>query len=114
MRALIIEPEMSLADYLVNGLTASGFVVDVAGNAIDGLHLGGRAIHLVVLTERLLGSPFGASDRVASEPALLGSPARRVLDRFTVRLGADDRLAKPFAYSEFLARASALLRRAIL
>jgi two-component system, OmpR family, copper resistance phosphate regulon response regulator CusR len=42
MKVLVIEDETKLADYLRKGLTEEGFVVDVAHNGIDGLHLATR------------------------------------------------------------------------
>lgn len=39
MRLLVIEDEVRLADYLRKGLSESGYVVDVANDGIDGLHL---------------------------------------------------------------------------
>ena len=117
MRALIIEPEKCLADYLLNGLNTSGFVVDVGDNAIDGLHLGAtREYDLLVLDLASIGL---ASWRLLTElrkakptPILVLTGPDCVTDRVKgLELGADDCLAKPFAYSEFLARAYALLRR---
>ena len=39
MRLLVIEDEVKLAEYLRKGLTEEGYVVDVAHNGVDGLHL---------------------------------------------------------------------------
>ena len=39
MKLLVIEDEVKLAEYLRKGLTESGYVVDVAHDGIDGLHL---------------------------------------------------------------------------
>ena len=39
MRALIIEDEKKTGQYLKKGLTENGFIVDVAENGEDGLHL---------------------------------------------------------------------------
>ena len=117
MRALLIEPETRLADYLLQGLTESGFVVDVVDNATDGLHLGVTGEYdLFVLDRSTIGL---AGWRVLTElrkakptPILVFTEPDCVADRVKgLELGADDCLAKPFAYSEFLARAYALLRR---
>ena len=39
MRILVIEDEPKLGDYLVKGLTESGFVVDLARSGLDGRSL---------------------------------------------------------------------------
>ena len=39
MKVLIVEDEAKTSDYLSKGLTEQGFVVDVAHNGVDGLHL---------------------------------------------------------------------------
>ena len=39
MRILVVEDETKAADYLQQGLAESGYVVDVARNGIDGLHM---------------------------------------------------------------------------
>ncbi|HBO3750962.1 TPA: hypothetical protein L4S95_002470 [Pseudomonas aeruginosa] len=39
MKLLIVEDEVKLADYLRKGLAEEGYVIDVAANGIDGLHM---------------------------------------------------------------------------
>ena len=39
MRILVVEDEPKAGDYLQTGLTESGYVVDLARNGVDGLHL---------------------------------------------------------------------------
>ena len=117
MRVLIIEPEMRLGDYLLHGLTQSGFVVDVVDNATDGVHLGVTGEYDLLVLDR---STLGLTGwRVLTElrkakhtPILVFTEPGSVADRVAgLELGADDCLEKPFAYSEFLARAHALVRR---
>ena len=40
MKILLIEDEVKLAEYLRKGLGEVGYVVDVAHNGVDGLHMG--------------------------------------------------------------------------
>ncbi len=117
MRVLIIEPESRLADYLSHGLGESGFVVDVVDNAVDGLHLGVTGEYdLLTLDQAAVGL---ASWRVLthlrkekSTPILVFTGLDCVADRVRgLELGADDCLAKPFVFSELLARIHALVRR---
>lgn len=39
VRILVVEDEPKAGDYLKSGLTESGYVVDLARNGVDGLHL---------------------------------------------------------------------------
>jgi two-component system copper resistance phosphate regulon response regulator CusR len=119
MRVLVVEDEPKLADYLQKGLTENGYVVDVANTGIDGKHL---AVHgeydLIVLDVMLPGiDGFGVLKAVkeAKDVAVIMLTARdQVEDRVLgLREGADDYLVKPFAFSELLARLTALQRRGI-
>jgi len=119
MRVLVVEDEPKLADYLQKGLTENGYVVDVAHTGIDGKHL---AVHgeydLIVLDVMLPGiDGFSVLKAVkqAKDVAVIMLTARdRVEDRVLgLREGADDYLVKPFAFSELLARLTALQRRGI-
>ena len=56
MKILIIEDEPKTGEYLRQGLTEAGFVVDLARNGDDGLHLASNgAFDLVVLDVTLPG-----------------------------------------------------------
>jgi len=117
MRILVIEDEQKLGDYLVKGLSESGFVVDLARTGIEGrgLALDGD-YDLLVLDVMLPGiDGFAVLDAVRkskSMPVLMLTARDQVADRVRgLQSGADDYLAKPFAFSELLARIQALLRR---
>ena len=61
MRLLVVEDELKLAAYLRKGLTEEGFVVDVAHNGVDGLHLAMECDYdLLVLDAMLPGSTASA------------------------------------------------------
>ena len=56
MKILIVEDEPKTGDYLQQGLAESGFVVDLARNGVDGLHLAVTGDHdLLVLDVMLPG-----------------------------------------------------------
>ncbi len=118
MRLLVIEDEVKLAQYLHKGLTENGHVVDLAHDGIDGkrLALGGE-YDLVLLDLMLPGiDGFGVLQAIRAEksqlPVLMLTARDKVEDRVRgLEKGADDYLVKPFAFSELLARVSALLRR---
>lgn len=117
MRILVIEDEQKLAHYLHKGLTEHNYVVDVAGDGVDGLHAAVEGSYdLVILDVMLPGiDGFGilAGLREVKDTAVLMLTARdKVEDRVRgLEAGADDYLVKPFAFSELLARIHALSRR---
>jgi len=54
MRILVVEDELKAAEYLHQGLTESGYVVDHAATGADGLHLAQQqAYDLIILDENL-------------------------------------------------------------
>lgn len=118
MKLLVIEDEVKLAEYLRKGLTESGYVVDVAHDGIDGLHLAMEGGYdLLVLDSMLPGidglALLAALRKSKQTPVLMLTARVQVDDRVRGLLGgADDYLTKPFAFSELTARIQVLLRRA--
>ncbi len=117
MRLLVIDDEMKLAEYLRKGLTEEGYVVDVAHNGVDGLHLAMEADYDLLVLDGMLPGIDGlgllAALRQSKQTPVLMLTARvRVEDRVKgLQAGADDYLVKPFAFSELVARIQVLLRR---
>jgi two-component system, OmpR family, copper resistance phosphate regulon response regulator CusR len=118
MRLLVIEDEAKLADYLHKGLSENGYVVDVARNGIEGRHLATEGEYDLLLLDLMLPGidGFGVLKAVrakhAALPVLMLTARDKVEDRVRgLQEGADDYLVKPFAFSELLARITALLRR---
>ncbi|MEO5659405.1 MAG: response regulator, partial [Polaromonas sp.] len=117
MKILVIEDEIKLAEYLRRGLTEEGFVIDVAHNGIDGLHLAIEATYDVIILDRMLPGIDGLGvlemlRQRKSTPVLMLTALSRVEDRVTgLQSGADDYLVKPFALSELVARIQVLIRR---
>ena len=117
MRILIVEDEAKTAAYLSKGLTEHGYVVDVASNGIEGLHLATSGPYDLILLDVMLPGldGWGVLDGIRRErqtPVLFLSARDDVTDRVKgLELGADDYLVKPFAFSELLARIRTLLRR---
>ncbi len=118
MKLLVIEDEVKLAEYLRKGLTESGYVVDLAHDGIDGLHLAMEGGYdLLVLDSMLPGidglTLLAALRKSKQTPVLMLTARVHVDDRVRgLQGGADDYLTKPFAFSELTARIQVLLRRA--
>ena len=117
MKALIVEDEAKTGDYLRKGLTENGFVVDLARNGVDGLHLAATGDYDVIVLDVMLPGMDGWSvlqelRKVRATPVIFLSARDEIEDRVKgLELGADDYLVKPFAFSELLARLRTLLRR---
>jgi len=118
MRILVVEDDDETAAYVANGLTEKGHVVDRAGDGRDGLFLASSEPYDLMIVDRMLPELDGLSlvRRVRAAgvevPVLFLTALGGVDDRVTgLEAGGDDYLPKPFAFSELLARISALARR---
>jgi two-component system copper resistance phosphate regulon response regulator CusR len=117
MRILIVEDEPKIAAYVRKGLMEHGYVVDVANDGLDGLHLATTTEYDLILLDVMLPGIDGWSvlegvRRQRQTPVLFLSARDQVDDRVKgLKLGADDYLVKPFAFSELLARVQNVLRR---
>lgn len=120
MRILVIEDDREAARFLVKGLSESGHVADHAADGEHGLALARENVHDVLIVDRMLPKLDGLSmlRQLRAEgnrtPVLILSALSDVDERVKgLRAGGDDYLAKPYAFSELLARVEGLsLRRA--
>src|SRR3954471_7877167 len=119
MRALIIEDDRTIADFVARGLREAGFAVDVAADGDAGLELASTEPYDLAIVDLMLPKRDGLSvidelrRRGRSTPVLILSARRSVDDRVRgLQAGGDDYLTKPFAFAELIARVQALVRRA--
>ena len=117
MRILIIEDEVKIAQYLVQGLNESGYQAECVHEALPGLERLKHASYQLVILDVMLPDLDGWSTlkilrQFSDIPVLFLTAKDQVLDRVKgLELGADDYLVKPFSYIELLARIKSLLRR---
>jgi two-component system OmpR family response regulator len=118
MRILVIEDDREAATWLLKGLAESGHVADHAADGEQGLALAREKVHDVLIVDRMLPKMDGLTiiktlrTEGVTAPVLILSALGDVDERVKgLRAGGDDYLAKPYAFSELLARIEGLSRR---
>ncbi len=118
MRVLLVEDDRNLADIVARGLEENGIKVAVAQTFADGKLEAILGTFDVIILDVMLPGGTGFDlcaylrDREVATPILMLTARNSVDDRVAgLESGADDYLAKPFAFRELLARIRALGRR---
>ena len=118
MRVLVVEDEPKMAALIKRVLVAERHVVDTAPDGVSAVALAEQGPHDVIVLDRMLPDIDGFTvlrllrAKGNATPVLMLTALGTVDDRVAgLDAGADDYLAKPFAFSELLARIRALGRR---
>jgi two-component system, OmpR family, response regulator len=118
MQVLIIEDDRDAAGYMAKGLKESGHNIETVHSGKEGLLIAAGADFDVLIVDRMLPELDGLSlvrtlrATGNQTPVLFVSALGDVDERVKgLRSGGDDYLAKPYAFSELLARLESLVRR---
>ncbi len=118
MRLLVVEDQPKVAAFIVKGLQEEGWTVDLETDGEAGLRAAQSGRYDLIIQDIMLPGIDGftaieALRKSGSRCPILALSARdEVEDRIRgLNVGADDYLAKPFAFGELLARVKAILRR---
>lgn len=121
MKILLVEDDAETAGFVRRGLEQAGHTVDHAADGQQGLFLATGGGHDVLVVDRMLPKLDGLAMVRALRAAGVAAPALFLTARAGVGdrvegldAGADDYLAKPFAFTELMARINALARRPAL
>lgn len=118
MRILVVEDEKKVATFIKKGLEEDYYSVDIALDGKEGTRLALSEEYDLIILDIMLPFKDGISilkdirtEKIST--AVLMLTAKDNVDDKVLGLdsGADDYLAKPFAFDKLLARVRALLRR---
>jgi len=121
MRILLVEDDEQIASFIIKGLKQAGFTVNHVGNGEDGLYFALNEEYDLAIVDIMIPKLDGLSliNRLRQNkivmPVIILSARTSVDDKVKgLQAGGDDYLIKPFAFSELLARAQAIIRRTSL
>ena len=118
MKALVIEDDIIVSEFVCKGLKQAGYTVEFAHDGKDGLHFALSESYDIAIVDLMLPGLGGLEiiDQIRAAkidlPIIILSAKRSVDERINgLRRGGDDYLTKPFSFSELIARIEAVLRR---
>jgi two-component system OmpR family response regulator len=118
MKILLIEDEIKIAEFVINGLTQANYQVDHVEDGLVGLHLIQKKLHDLVVLDVMLPSLNGFDllrqlrESGDTTPVIILSAKVDLPDRLHgFEVGADDYLPKPFFVEELVARIKLVLAR---
>lgn len=118
MRILVVEDDEVAAEYVKKGLTEAGHVVDLAADGDLALEMARAADYDALILDRMLPKRDGLQvltdlrqDGDATPVLILSALGETDHKVEGLRAGGDDYLAKPYSFTELLARVEAIGRR---
>ena len=113
---LIVEDDREISSMLTEFLSQNGFVINVATNGVEGLHMALSGSYSCILLDLML--PYKSGDELLKElrnvsetPVIVLSAKGLTQSKIDLlELGADDYMTKPFDLKELLARINANIR----
>jgi two-component system OmpR family response regulator len=118
MKLLLIEDDKEAAKYLMKGLREQGYVVDHSANGKDGMFMAASEKYDALIVDRMVPEVDGLTIiqtlRASGNdtPAIVLTALDKVDEKVKgLKAGADDYLAKPYSFTELIARLEAITRR---
>ena len=118
MRILVVEDEKKVSTFIKRGLEEEGFSVEAAFDGEEGVRKAESQTFDLILMDVMLPKMDGLAaikylrEKNIMTPVLCLTARDSVDDKVTgLDIGADDYLAKPFAFVELVARCRSLIRR---
>ena len=120
-RVLIVEDELKTRESLAEGLRLESWQIATAATGSEAIAILNTGAYDLIVLDRMLPDGDGLAvlrhlrERGIQTPVLMLTARGELNDRVTgLEGGADDYLAKPFAFAEVVARCRALLRRPVM
>jgi len=118
MRLLLVEDELKTAEFLKKGLESNGFNVDMVSYGTEAMKLLLTTEYDILILDVMIPGISGweVMTRIREKgihvPVIFVTALDGLEDKLQgLKLGADDYIVKPFAFSELLARIHAVMRR---
>lgn len=118
MKILLIEDDRESAKYLIKGLREQGHVVDHSESGKDGMFMAASEKYDAMIIDRMIpevdGMTIVQTLRASGNdtPILFLTALDKVEEKVKgLKAGADDYLAKPYSFTELMARLETITRR---
>ncbi len=116
MKILLIEDNQRTQEWVTQGLSEAGYVIDAVSDGRDGLYLALKDDYALIILDIMLPGMDGwqilQTLRTAKQTPVICLTARDSVDDRVRGLdsGANDYLVKPFSFSELLAKGSGTIK----
>jgi len=121
MKILIVEDDAHILSFLTRGFTEDGYLVESCMDGEEGEYMAGTNAYDIIILDWMLPGKTGLEilqslrKKQIKTPIIMLTAKGETEDKVAaLTAGADDHLAKPFAYEELLARVGALYRRSAM